>query len=155
MQLFVLWCVSFQLQAKKTDQMKAAETSLKVLKPTKETSDLIKQAQAEYDGMFLLFTRVHPHDSHSWSLLEFTGRVYFPRPIFLFPLFLALPDDAKIHNLLSLANKDSEIMDSPETMGSNLLIQHQQLMLEHYGHKHTVVLPDDVIQRLLLGVSFH
>ena len=61
MQLFVLWCVSFQLQAKKTDRMKAAETSLKVLleKPTKETLDLIKQAQAEYDGMSLLCTRVH------------------------------------------------------------------------------------------------
>ena len=44
-------------------------------------------------------------------------------------------------------------MDSPETTGSNLLVQHQRLMLEHYGHKHTAVLPDDVIQRLLLGVS--
>ena len=27
-------------------------------------------------------------------------------------------------------------------------------MLEHFGHKHTGVLPEDVIQWLLLGVSF-
>ena len=43
-----------QLQAKKTDQVKAAEASIKVLldNPTKETAALIKEAQAKYDGMY-------------------------------------------------------------------------------------------------------
>ena len=43
-----------QLQAKKMDRIKAAEASLKVLldRPIKETSELIKQAQTEYDGMY-------------------------------------------------------------------------------------------------------
>ena len=43
------------------DQIKAAEMSLKVLldKPTQETSELIKQAQAEYNGMSSPCTRVH------------------------------------------------------------------------------------------------
>ena len=67
-------------------------------------------------------------------------------------LFLALPPEARIHNLLSLAAKDSEITDKPESAGSSLLVQHQKLLLEHFGHKHTAVLPEDVIQCLLLGV---
>ena len=47
--------VWLQLQAKKTDRVKAAEVSIKVLldNPTKETAVLIKEAQAEYDGMHL------------------------------------------------------------------------------------------------------
>ena len=51
--------VQLQLQAKKTDRVKAAEASIKVLldNPTKETAALIKEAQAEYDGMY--------SDSHS------------------------------------------------------------------------------------------
>ena len=46
--------VQLQLQAKKTDSVKAAEASIKVLldNPTKETAALIKEAQAEYDGMY-------------------------------------------------------------------------------------------------------
>ena len=46
--------VQLQLQAKKMDQVKAAEASIKVLldNPTKETAALIKEAQAEYDGMY-------------------------------------------------------------------------------------------------------
>ena len=45
--------VQLQLQAKKMDRVKAAEASIKVLldNPTKETAELIKEAQAEYDGM--------------------------------------------------------------------------------------------------------
>ena len=36
------------------DRVKAAEASIKVLldNPTKETAELIKEAQAEYDGMY-------------------------------------------------------------------------------------------------------
>ena len=51
--------VQLQLQAKKTDWVKAAEASIKVLldNPTKETAALIKEAQAEFDGMY--------SDSHS------------------------------------------------------------------------------------------
>ena len=59
----------------------------------------------------------------------------------------------KLHNLLSLAVKDVEIAPAPETTGSSLLVQHQKLIMEHFGHKKTAVLPEDVIQRLLLGVS--
>ena len=66
---------------------------------------------------------------------------------------LALPPDAKFHNLLSLAAKDLVITPDPEETGSSLLVQHQKLILEHFGHKETAVLPEDVIQRLLLGVS--
>ena len=46
--------VRLQLQAKKTDRVKAAEALIKVLldNPTKETAALIKEAQAEYDGMY-------------------------------------------------------------------------------------------------------
>ena len=46
--------VQLQLQAKKTDRVKAAEASIKVLLDnlTKETAALIKEAQAEYDGMY-------------------------------------------------------------------------------------------------------
>ena len=134
-----------QLQTKKTDQVHAAEASLKVLleKPMKETSALIQQAQAEYDGMLSLHTR------GCFLCTLYNCILLYPYNSFL----LALPPDAKLHNLLSLAAKDAVIADPPETTGSNLLMQHQKLMLEHFGHKHTAVLPEDVIQRLLLGVS--
>ena len=44
-----------QLQAKKTDQVKAADASIKVLleNPTKETAALIQEAQVGYDGTYL------------------------------------------------------------------------------------------------------
>ena len=44
-------------------------------------------------------------------------------------------------------------MPDPEEIGSNLLVQHQKLMLEHFGHKEMAVLLEDVIQCLLLRVS--
>ena len=59
----------------------------------------------------------------------------------------------KLHNLLSLTVKDLEIAPCPETSGSNLLLQHQKLVLDHFDHKNTAVLPEDVIQRLLHGVN--
>ena len=55
---FIVHCVNnttlSQLQAKKTDQVKVAEASIKVLleNPTKETAALIQEAQAEYDGAY-------------------------------------------------------------------------------------------------------
>ena len=64
-----------------------------------------------------------------------------------------MPPDAKFHNLLFLVAKDPVITPDPEETGSNLLVQHQKLMLEHFGHKVTGVLPKDVIQHLLLGES--
>ena len=45
------------------------------------------------------------------------------------------------------------ITPDPEETGSNLLVQRQKLMLEHFGHKETAVLPEDVTQHLLLQVS--
>ena len=62
--------------------------------------------------------------------------------------FPASPLEARIHNLLSLAVKDIEITDKPESAGSSLLVQHQNIILEHFGHKHMAVLPEDVIQHL-------
>ena len=63
-----------------------------------------------------------------------------------------LPPDSKLHNLLSLAAKDVEIIPSPQDSSSHLISQHQKLMLDHFGHKHHAVLPEDVIQWLLLRV---
>ena len=53
---------------------------------------------------------------------------------------------------MSLAAIDVEITPSPQDSGSHLILQHQKLMLDHFGHKHHAVLPEDVIQHLLLGV---
>ena len=65
---------------------------------------------------------------------------------------LTIPSNSKLHNLLSLVAKDLKIAPSPEMSESSLLLQHQKLILEHFGHKNTVVLPEDVIQHLLLRV---
>ena len=132
--------------------MKAAEASMKLLldNPSKETSELIKEAQAEYKGWYHCAIRVWGYKilfSHfTWvhNFPVFNGSIFS---------FLALPPDLKLHNLLSLAVKDLEIAPAPETAGSSLLVQHQKLIMEHFGHKDTAVLPEDVIQRLLLGVS--
>ena len=139
---------------KKTDLIKAAEASIKVLldNPMKETAELIKEVKTEYDGtyselysgtlffhLFLVFTRVQVSSMPNLNI-----------SISIF----STASDAKLHNLLSLAVKDVAMTPSPEAMGSSLLVQHQKLMLEHFRHKHTAVLPKDVIQCLLLGVSF-
>ena len=53
-QINIALAFPFQLQAKKTDCIKAAEASIKVLldNPMKETAELIKEAQTEYDGAY-------------------------------------------------------------------------------------------------------
>ena len=71
----------------------------------------------------------------------------------MFPFFSELPLDSRFHNLLTLASKDIAGAPSVEEAGSNMILQHQKLMLEHFGHKHHSVLLKNVIQRLLLGVS--
>ena len=63
-----------------------------------------------------------------------------------------LPPDSKLHNLLSLASKDTEVAPSAQDSGSHLILQYQKLMLDHFSHKHHAVLPEDVIQHLLLRV---
>ena len=40
-----------------------------------------------------------------------------------------------------------------EKTGSSLLREHQKLMLQHFGHKDVAILPDHVVQHMLLGVS--
>ena len=117
-------------------------------------SELIKQAQTEYDGMYSVDTQVHFIIACSQSVSELMfSSTKFQKYQSRFS-FQYYPLEARIHNLLSLAVKDTEITDKPESAGSSLLVQHQKLMLEHFGHKHTMVLPEDVIQRLLLGVNF-
>ena len=65
-----------------------------------------------------------------------------------------LPPDSKLHNLLSLASKDVEITPSAQALGLHLILQHQKLMLDHFGLKHHAILLEDVIQHLLLEVTF-
>ena len=45
------------------------------------------------------------------------------------------------------------ITPSPEETGASLLVHHQKLILEHFGHKEMAILPKDSIQHLLLGLS--
>ena len=61
--------VRLQVQAKKTDRVKAAEASIKVLldNPTKETAALIKEAQVEYDGMY---SDLYSSAVTSWSSFD-------------------------------------------------------------------------------------
>ena len=114
--------------------MKATKASSKVLleQPMKETLELIKQAQTEYDGTYLIDTQAYFFVVCAWSVpkLMFSSiyKEKFQTVILL--LFLALPLEARIHNLLSLAAKDTEITDKPESVGSSLLVQHQKLLLE-------------------------
>ena len=152
-QINIAFTFPFQLQTKKTDHIKAVEASVKVLldNTMKETAELIKKAQTECDGAYSqLYLSTLYFQFLSWFLLESQFQVL------LIPnnLNFSLPPDAKLHNLLSLVAKDVAITPSPEETGSSLLVQHQKLMLEHSGYKHTAILPEDIIWCLLLGVSF-
>ena len=53
-QINIAFAFPFQLQVKKTDCIKAAEASIKVLldNPMKETAELIKEVQTKYDGVY-------------------------------------------------------------------------------------------------------
>ena len=68
---------------------------------------------------------------------------------------LALPASSKIEDLITLAGQDVEPTsdESMEKASSSLLREHQKLMLQHFGHKDVAILPDHIVQCMLLGVS--
>ena len=65
------------------------------------------------------------------------------------------PASSKIKDLITLAWQDVEPTsdESMEKTSSSLLREHQKLMLQHFGHKDVAILPDHMVQRMLLGVS--
>ena len=68
---------------------------------------------------------------------------------------LALPVGKKIEDLLTLASQyieptTDELM---EDRGMSFLHKHQKLMLQHYGNTDMTILPDNLVQHMLLGVS--
>ena len=68
---------------------------------------------------------------------------------------LALPAGSKIEDLLTLASQDIEPTTDElmEDRGMSLLSEHQKLMLQHYGNTDMAILPDNIVQCMLLGVS--
>ena len=72
---------------------------------------------------------------------------------FLFSLS-ALPAGSKIKDLLTLASQDIEptTNESMQDTSTSLLHEHQKLMLQHFGSTETAILPDHVVQCMLLGV---
>ena len=68
---------------------------------------------------------------------------------------LSLPAGSKIEDLLALASQDIEPATDKlmEDKGTSLLREHQELMLQYYGNTDTAILPDHVVQHMLLGVS--
>ena len=75
------------------------------------------------------------------------------RSLFCSPV--ALPTGSKTEDLVTLAGQDVESTsdESMEKAGSSLLREHQKLMLQHFGHKEVAILPDHVVQHMLLGVN--
>ena len=64
------------------------------------------------------------------------------------------PEEEHLHDLFSLATFDlSKLLDIEQT-GADIMAEHQRLMLEHWGHKDSAVLPDNVVQHILLGVGY-
>ena len=70
-------------------------------------------------------------------------------------LVLTLADlpEGSSYSLSDFAASDLSSLPDEETMGTEMLRKHQELMLKHWGHMDSAVLPDDVIQQLMLGVS--
>ena len=126
---------------------------LKWLRPQdltrQQTAELIKEAQAEYEGLYSFLYS----STCLYQLFSDLTQVHFLSTLLTIFLLSTLPPDLKLHNLLSLAAKHLKISPSSETSGYNLFLQHQKPILKHFGHKNTAVLPEDIIQRLLLGVS--
>ena len=69
-----------------------------------------------------------------------------------FFLFLELPANKKLHDLVSLLNFDSSKV-SGEMLREESVQHHQRILQEHWGSGDTAVLPGDDVQHLLLGVS--
>ena len=69
--------------------------------------------------------------------------------------FSALPTGSKIEDLLTLASQDVEPVtdESMEDKGTSLLHEHQKLMLQHFGNMEMAILPDHIVQHMLLRVS--
>ena len=75
----------------------------------------------------------------------------------LYILFIDLPADSKIEDLLTLTGKEVESVPDKEMerQGSSLLKEHQHLMLQHFGSKEMSILPDHVVHCMLVGVSIY
>ena len=72
--------------------------------------------------------------------------------MFSFSAFTDLPADSIVHSLLDLDKYDVDKLPDAHKTGEDMLRRHQELMMKHWGTKDSAVLPDDVIQKLLLGV---
>ena len=64
------------------------------------------------------------------------------------------PEEECLHDLFSLAAFDLSKLPDVEQTGADIMAKHQRLMLEHWGHKDSAILPDDVVQHILLGVGY-
>ena len=74
--------------------------------------------------------------------------------LFHFP-FSALPTGSKIEDLLTLASQDVELVtdESMEDKGTSFLHEHQKLMLQHFRNTEMAILPNHILQCMILGVS--
>ena len=66
--------------------------------------------------------------------------------------FADLPEDAKVFDVDAIINLDTQKLQT-ETTGAKIIEEIQEWLLTRVSSQETAVLPDDKVQRLLVGVS--
>ena len=68
--------------------------------------------------------------------------------------FTDLPGDAKVFDVDAIINLDTQKLQT-ETTGAKIIEEIQEWLLTRVSSQETAVLPDDKVQRLLVGVSIY
>ena len=65
-----------------------------------------------------------------------------------------LPKGSRVHNLAGLATFDEDKLPEIHELGEGIVWKFQQIMLCEWKQEKMAVIPDDLAQKLLVGVSF-
>ena len=89
--------------------------------------------------------------SVSHSLLDYITHYLFL--FFVFFFFLDLPADTPLTDLSKLADLDMKKLPDPEESGDRCIRKIQEFLIHEMSNTECGVLPEDKLQRLLVGVS--
>ena len=88
-----------------------------------------------------------------FSLFTFQSSIHFLFSGYLEVFILTyLPEDARVYDVDGMINLDTQKLQT-EAMGEKIIKEIQEWLLTRVGSQETAVLPEDKIQRLLVGVS--
>ena len=118
--------------------------------PDNKTADLIATAQKQYDGEYYVVFSSTLHHTRSHTYYPRTDNSMLLTHIFL--TFAELPGTEKLHDLLSLMALDETQLEK-EWPAGDIVKEYQQIIDMHFSSENVGILPPEMIQQMMVGVS--